>query len=468
MPDLNTPEGLVAAGAEAASQTDDQVITDIAKGLLGSVKSEMLNEARRLNREAAEAVLAGKPEDAGTADPANVYGVDAVKHFQDILFGRKTVGGTSDPNIVTGKDTPLTSLGRLAAYNYHSNKNADMALEFAKKEGESERNLALMKGVGNYPMAVRKGMGIDDASAGGFLLEPEHHATLIDELLSETAIVSDPSILKVPMNGQLGINFIDTGSTGNWTAEGVGSNASQFETGQMTMTERQFSIYVVVSQKMLRSVASTAEFLKRAMKTNMATQVDLVALRSVGASNEMIGLRHKADSANLLNVNATVNAANVIEDTLRLQQALQDQNVPFTTETLRYAIAPRIWRFYMQLEHTSAAFIFQQEMLTMGSIFGAKIAGQSGRGISSIPTNLAVTDTNEAENYLYTTNGLIMGVGEDMTFAQSDVASYLDASGTHRSSFSEHNVVFKLVMSLDMAEVYRGKGIAIHIDCDWT
>lgn len=437
----------VELASEPTSESIQKMITDSVAEGLGRVQAEMLEESKKQAREAAEKVLEGKGDEASKVDPENVYGKDFVEMFRGML----TPKGPEPKS-----DGPVNAIAKAAYYLHKAGGNAHIANDLMGQDGVVGKDLEI----------AQKALGVDGFTSGGALLQGDMFDEVVPELLTETALVSDGNIMRVPMNGQLTVPYESTGPDTRHVEENAAANASEPTFDQLVLTERQATIVVPASKKMLRTVGMAARAIEQSMRRSLAVDVDNKLIRGVGAASEPTGLRYLADSGNLLNVNGTVSAANSIIDLTRLQEAVQNSNVMWTAARSRTAISPRIWRYLFSLRDNDG-YVLQQEMATQNSILGIPVAGQSGRGITAIPENLAVTDTSESEIYFYSQDWLMLGIGEDLRLEMSDSAAYNDSAGAVQSAFSRDQVVWKLVFNYDFGSRVRGHDIAVLIDCDW-
>jgi hypothetical protein len=276
-------------------------------------------------------------------------------------------------------------------------------------------------------------------------------------------VFGDPSIMVIPVNGQLDIPYEVSGPTARWVAENAAANASEPSFNQTTLRTERISIVVPSAKKLFRNTALAAAAVETSIRRQFNDAVDSKFIRSVGVSNTPIGLRYLADSSNVLTVQTTVSAANTDKDLLRLFQQIQSNNVPMNA--LRFMISPRTWRYLAGLRGTDV-YLYRQELMA-GRILGVPVAGQTGMGITNVPENLSVTDSSETEIYLYETSGLRIGIGDEMTMVKSDVAAYNDSSGTVQAPLSRDQIVTAVHAEVGLTEVYRGLGIAVLSDVDW-
>lgn len=437
----------VELAAEPMSDQAAQLVKEVAT-VFSAVKAEMKDEARRQREEAAKLALENKADEASKPDPTNIYSQDFAAMFKAMLTDK------SVPKVETKAGH---ALAKSMIYLGQANGRAREAIDLAKRDGVKDKELGI----------ISKALGVGDYSGGGALLDPEMVEEVIPELLSDTAIISDPDLPRFTLRGQAVIPYESSGPTARWHVEGAGANASESAFDQMILTEKQVTVIVPVNKRFLRTVPNAEEFILRSARRKVADAADSACLRSTGASGQVVGLRYKAAAANLLNVNAVITIGNILEDLGRLEQALDDANVTWSRNEARIALAPRTYRYLAELQD-SGSFIFRNEMWAMSTVQGIALAGARKRGLSNVPTNLAVTDSSESEIYLYVASALRLGLGEDFRVEMGDGVAYLDSSGTATMGFSRDEVAFKVTLSFDIGEVYRGLATAVLIDVDWT
>lgn len=448
---MSEVQAKLAAAAEPTPQARAEMIDAIATAVAGKVASDQLREATRQREETAQKMLAGKaPESASKADPANPYAQDFVKAFRDLAAPKV------DSEVQLNSKQALRLRVRSSLLFEKAGRRAPDAYKLATE----------MYGKNADTDFMAKALGVSTVGGGGAMLQ-ETVGDVVPALLSETALLSDDRITKVDLRGQYRIPYEVTAGTTDFTAESGNAVGSQSTFDEMVLSEHYATLIVPMSRGFLEDIPGSEQFIMNSMQRKALVDIDTPCLRSTGAADEPVGLRYKAVSGNILAVNATVSAANTIQDLLRVQQALADAKVPFGVADCAYAFAPRTWRYLAALRD-NAGYLFQNEMFALGTLFGARIAGSSGRGIQYIPTNLAVTDTSESEVYFYNARGLVFGSRPTNGVEFSHEAAYVDSAGTVRAAFARHEAVAKLHMAFDIGDLFQGNGIAVLKDVDWT
>ena len=470
--DLDRPDQLTGAdkvelAAEPTAKSVQKMIADSVKEALGPVAAEMITESRRVAQESAEKALKGKADEAAKADPENKYAQDFAQVWKQML-GQAQAKATE-----TKSESKLRGLAIAMYHLKEAGGNPHIALNLMEKAKVAPQHMDVAakalfgadasKHAGHV---LTKAQGIHDFTSGGALLQGEMFSEVVPGLLSETAIVNDGAIMRVPVVGSLVVPYESSGPATAAAEENAATNSSEAAFEQLILTPKQRRALVPASKQMLRGVAQAVQIIEQSLRRSLAVDLDYQLIRGTGASSTQTGLRNLAQSANVLACDATVSVANTIIDLARLQQAVQVANVPWTVQGARYAFSPRTWR-YLFTARDSDGYPFQQEMVTLGSVFGVKVAGQTGRGISAIPENLSVTGSNESEVYFYSTDTLLLAVDEDLRIEMGDGVAYNDSAGTVQSAFSRDQVVWKIVMGCDLGARCRGYEIAVLKDVDW-
>lgn len=438
--------------AEGEANSVMKMHEEIAVTLAGVSKevAEMMTEAKRIQKEMADFALQGKGG-AAKQDDSNVFANKYVQDLVQVVRGAAAAGAAEG----VGKSaTGFKALAQSCKQLYLAGGNEEKAVELANKNlGEgSLASKVLMH-------SARKALGVDDASAGGYLAAPQVMGQVVPELLEAPKVLAD--VPRINFNGAVTMSYVDSGATTSWLGENSPVSASDISFGQFTLTEKAVAVQVAVSKRALRTVGNIESIIETNMRANLAADIDLALIRQARSSGKPGSLKWYVDNMNsgaALSVNATVSTANTVADIWRLWQQPREDNVP---ENLpKYLSSPRITRYLASLADGNNNLLFPN--LMQSGLYGMPYVDSS-----QIPTNLAVTDTNESELYFYHAGWLLLGIGEDFRLEMSDVAAYNTDSSTLASAFSRDQMVFKIIMNLDFHPTYRAKEIAYLKDVDW-
>lgn len=440
------PKAAAKAVAEKPSETEVNEFAAKVAAHLGKDMGEMFQAYVAQRTENAEKAVEAKPEEASQADEANPFKAKAAREWLAELTGQPSVDRAEKD--LTPRRAFATALSYMAGA-----KSLEHGFDAAVKD----------KALGQYEGFVAKTLGMDVFASGGALTQPQQAAEVVGSLLSEIAVMGDPGIEVIPIDGEMEFPRVTTSPTERWTAENAAANATTMEFSRNTIRPEDVSIIVPVSNKLLRGSPMAVAALERELSRRLSERIDAKLIRSIGVSNTPIGLRYLVASANIITANASPNDATFEDDLLKLMTAVHTAKVQLIDP--RFAISPRTRRFAFAARGTDS-YLFRQDMLT-GKLLGVKMAGQSGLGVQNIPENLSYTGTSESEIYFYETSGLKIGVGSDMAMKRLEDVAYNDASGSVQSAFSRNQTVFGVRASVGLGEVNSGLGIAVMPDCDY-
>jgi HK97 family phage major capsid protein len=350
----------------------------------------------------------------------------------------------------TGPEVPIQEqkgqmLGRLVRAIAATKGDRDKAIVWAKdKWGDDD--------------VVVKALLAGDSSAGGFLVPPEYRAELID-LLTAKAVVRSLGPTIWPMEtGTVQVPKQTAASTAAYIGESQDITKSQPAVGMVTATAKKLAALIPLSNDLIRWSRPAADSMVRNdVVRSMRLKEDVTFIRAQGTSFTPKGIRYWIPAANLINVNATVNLANITVDLGKLILALVQADVAM--DSPGWMFAPRTWHYLMTIRDANGNFAYREEMLR-GTLWGFPF-----RMTTQIPINLAVTGTSESEIYLADFADVVIAESENMMIDVSTEASYIE-SGSLVSAFSRDQTVVRVIAEHDLV-MRHAESAACLIDVDW-
>ncbi len=127
-------------------------------------------------------------------------------------------------------------------------------------------------------------------TAGGYLLNPELSASVID-LARNQSVVSRAGALTVPMEAsELRIARVTSDPTANWRQEGGSVTASTPGFDLLTLRARSLAALIPVTLELLEDAANAPALLENALRQALGLELDRAALMGVAAGPEPLGL----------------------------------------------------------------------------------------------------------------------------------------------------------------------------------
>ncbi len=334
-----------------------------------------------------------------------------------------------------------------------------LIISLASSKGDPEKASKFAKNRWGEDSDVAKALEVGGATAGGFIVPPNYSADMIEMLIPRVIARSMGATTMPLVNGSLQVPKQTAGSSAQYIGESQDIPESQPVFGMLQMSAKKLAALVPVSNDLLRYSSPSADQIVRddAVRA-MSQQEDVTFIRGAGTEFSPKGVRNWAPAANLLNVNATVNLANVTVDLGTLVLALLNANVAMTRPG--WMFAPRTWNYLMNVRDTNGNFAFRPEMLR-GTLWGFPF-----KMTTNIPINLAVTGTDESEVYLVDWADVIIADAMSLTIDASTEASYM-SGGSLVSAFSVDQTVVRVISEHDLG-VRHEESIAVLIDVDWT
>jgi HK97 family phage major capsid protein len=332
----------------------------------------------------------------------------------------------------------------------------------AMSKGDQDRAVTMAEKIYGKEHTVVKALMAGDATAGGFLVAPEFSSEVI-ELLRAASVVRQMNPVVLPMDqGTLSIPKLTGGATAAYTGESQNIASSQQTTGMLDLTWKKLAALVPISNDLLRfSTTSPAAdgVVRDDIVASLALREDLAFIRGDGLSGTPKGLRNWCPAANVLTVNPTVNLANVTVDLGALVLALKNADVRMLRPG--WLFSPRTEMYLMTVRDGNGNFAFRAEMLA------GRLWGYPYKTTTQIPINLAVTGTDESENYMVDFADAVIGESSEIIIDASPNAAYFDSvSSAVVSSFSRDETVVRAIARHDFG-MRHDESIAVHSDVDW-
>lgn len=305
---------------------------------------------------------------------------------------------------------------------------------------------------------VWKALAATDAVSGGFLV-PDAQVMEVIELLYPASVVRQmmPNV-ETMVEGKLSLPGLATGATAAYLGENSNVTATGQTFRQVDLMAKKLAALVPISNDLIRRRSGTSNIVRDDLVNAIATKSDSAFIRSDGTASEPKGLRYRANSANLLTVNATINTENVMADLGNAMLALMNNDVRMIRPG--WLMAPRTWMALMLMSTSQGDFFMRQEVSNK-RLFGYPI------GVTTnIPINLAVTGTNESEIYFVDWADVVIGESTTLMLDASTEAAYHDGLNVV-AAFSLDQTVLRAIIEHDIV-LRHDYSVAVLTDVDWT
>lgn len=348
------------------------------------------------------------------------------------------------------------------------------ALSAARNDKGRAAEIASAWGYKNVADAIQesteKAMTSGDATAGGFLV-PTQFANEVIELLRPGSSVRalGPETIPMPM-GSFKIPRIVAGTSAAYVGESTNIQASQAQTGQISMSFKKLAALVPMSNDLVRYSSPQADTVVRNdVVRAMVAREDKAFIRDNGTDSTPKGLLNWVHSDNKNNANSTVNIANVTDDLGEMVRLLMAAEVPLVVGQARadvdasnvrpgWIMSPRTYKYLTTVRTTNGPYAFRDEMMT-GTLWGWPF-----RVTSQVPENLG--SGSDSELYLGGFAYALIGESLNMTVDASQDAAYADASGTIQATYSRDETVVRVISEHDFA-LRQDKGFTILQQVTW-
>lgn len=340
--------------------------------------------------------------------------------------------------------------------------------------GGPEQAIQLLKRWGRDDLAAKwtearsKALSAGDPTAGGFLV-PTTFSSDVIELLRPSAVVRSLNPTTMPMpTGNVKVPKITAGSTASYAGENQAVNATEPDTGQLSLTFKKLVAIVPISNDLIRYSSPSADSIVRDdMVRSLATREDKAFIRDNGTSGTPRGLRNWIHGDNKFAANGTVSLANVTVDLGKMIQKLMAADVPLIVEqfpaggpnqvqpvTSRpgWIMSPRTYMYLTTIQNGQGFYAFRPEMM-QGTLWGFPFRVTS-QVLETMTAGLADTGGAQTELYFGAFAHAIIGEALGLTVDASQEAAYNNSAGTVVASFSQDQTIVRVMAEHDFALRY--------------
>ena len=290
---------------------------------------------------------------------------------------------------------------------------------------------------------------------GAGMLVPETLAPEVIELLLAQTVMRKMGCTIMPLvNGQLTITRQTGGATAAYLSEGGNIAYSQLAVDQINLQGHKLGALTAISTDLLDfATTNVDQMVRKDIVNQMALREDLAFIEGNGALATPVGLRNTMTAANAIAMTAVPTAVTATTDAARMENVLDNANVPNTKRGWIMRPAQKNW--LSQVREATGALAFPSVQAN-GTWWGHPIA-----------TTTQITMDAPTTNYVYLAEFPELIIGDAMTLRidASTEAAY-DVSGTMVSPFSRDEAVIRAISMHDFNMRHTGAACAL-TGCTW-
>jgi HK97 family phage major capsid protein len=305
---------------------------------------------------------------------------------------------------------------------------------------------------------VTKALSASTFTEGGVLVPEEVAADIIPLLRPASAIYSLNPVIQPMASGVFSMPKLTGGAAADYVGENKNAPLTNTAWGSVRLTAKKLAALVPMSNDWSRRAVSSGDSVVRDdLVAAVSQRGDLAFIRGTGSQYSPEGLRTRAQAANIIAANGTVNLANVTSDLGKLVLALANANVRMLRPG--WLMSPRTWVYLSTVRDANGNFAFREE------IAAGRLWGWPFKVTTQIPINLG-GGTNESELYLADFADVVIGETETLEITTSSEAAYHDGSNVV-AAFSMDQTVIRAIVEHDIG-LRQDACVAVLTGVTWT
>jgi HK97 family phage major capsid protein len=290
-----------------------------------------------------------------------------------------------------------------------------------------------------------RALAAGDGPAGGFAVADEWSQDII-EFLRPASVVTKMGGPVLPMTtGTLRLPRISGGAIATYIGENVAAVKTQQTFGQVVANYKKLTALVPISNDLIRYASPSAETMIRGdLVSAMAQRADLAFIRDNGTASTPKGIRYWAPGSGVISAQVGQALSTTIQDLGKLVVQLRTNNVRFLNPG--WLFAPRIWNYLLTVTNTNGFYVFRDEMLSKGTLWGYPF-----QITTQIPVNLSDVSAGTAgsEVYLADFADVVICQATQLLIDSSTEAAYVDGS-TVTAAFALDQMVIRAILEHDL------------------
>ena len=352
------------------------------------------------------------------------------------------------------REQVFSRLVMAVAFARHNGGGKLAALEYSQRMfGENyPLSRALEKDMRNSGYAFPRSMGEEeralaagDGPSGGFAVADEWSQDIIEFLRPASTVIKFGGPTLPMTTGTLRLPRISGGATATYVGENVAAVKTQQVFGMVTANYKKLTALVPISNDLFRFASPNAESMIRGdLVAAMAQRADLAFIRDNGSASTPKGMRYWAPAlSNVISAQTGQALSTTIQDLGKLVVQLRVNNVRFLNPG--WIMAPRIWNYLLTITNTNGFYVFRDEMLSKGTLWGYPY-----QVTSQIPVNLTDVSSGTAGSELYFTDfaDFVICQATQLLIDSSTEAAYVDG-GNVQAAFSNDQTVIRAILEHD-------------------
>lgn len=294
-----------------------------------------------------------------------------------------------------------------------------------KREIETDTPLIdSINAIKNKDVKAMKAMGINPASSGGYMVQPEYSQSVIDLLQTKSIFLNGGEAERLvrfyPMASDTLMVPVMTGAgTAYWVGENKQITSSEASSGQRMLVAKKLAMLIPVSNELLRdSIPAFESTLRSDMAKVLANSVDQAILTGQGGLAPL-GIVNQT-GVNITELNAAPTYSNLVDTIQRLETANVDMN-----DSVRWIFNPVEKATFRKMKDSANHYIWTDtDAITRTGQAGepSQLVGHKWISSNNVLAGTNGNTTSERNIFFGKWDEVIVGMRQELEIRASDEA----------------------------------------------
>lgn len=315
------------------------------------------------------------------------------------------------------------------------------------KNGDVQFDMPNFKSQRTSARAALKAMNVNNAASGGWLLNREMVAELLNALYAEL-VFEKLGVKIVPMDGieSVTMNRVQSGASAYWAGQGqTVTDANAKIQAAVTLQLKELVAKSILENKFLKNSSSAEQIVEDDIRRVMKLKIELAGLYGTGSVPLASG-NSGAEPLGLSNTTGITNTslaskAPTISDLIDAEGRIEDTNLEYTD--LSWLSSKRARRYFKKVKDANGNPVFEEDWVSNDVRRALIVQDHAFETTTQVP-NTTAGSVITTDIFLGDWNSMLMGQGLDLEMVV-DTSRYVE----------ERSTLIQIVSYVDFGVAYK-------------